>query len=119
MGTALRFRYGCIKLLIVLVQGSRDGEAKALAEQLDVLQESISEIISGSEASGSRGGETRDQLQSSGRRGCCSRQRLLEVLQEVVLPLFVVLLGVGFSVAALYVSLASALWPASPESGRT
>ena len=31
--------------------------------------------------------------------------------QEVVLPVVVAVLGVGFSVAALWVSLSTALWP--------
>ena len=35
-----------------------------------------------------------------------------EVVQEVAVPIIVVVLGVGFSVAALWVSLSTALWPA-------
>lgn len=38
-------------------------------------------------------------------------RKLRESLEEVVLPVAVVLLGVGFSVAALWVSLSQALWP--------
>ena len=42
------------------------------------------------------------------RRGTCGWR---EVGQEVVLPIIVAVLGVGFSVAALWVSLSTALWP--------
>ena len=42
------------------------------------------------------------------------RQRCGECVSEVLLPVIVVLLGVGFSLAALWVSLSKVLWP-QPE----
>jgi hypothetical protein len=39
------------------------------------------------------------------------RQQYWECVSEVVLPVTVVVLGVGFSLAALWVSLAKMLWP--------
>ena len=52
-------------------------------------------------------GEAEVQVQVRGKKG-----GWMEVVQEVVVPVVVVVLGVGFSVAALWVSLSSALWPA-------
>ena len=104
-------------------QGTQEGEAKALAEQLEALQESIGDIMNGVEppCSTSEEGQGRDQSRSP--RGDGSRlsfTKARECLEELVLPVLVVVLGVGFSLAALYVSLASAIWPdMSPEPDRT
>ena len=105
-------------------QGTQEGEAKALAEQLEALQDSIGDIMNGVEAPCSTSEEERGRDQSRSPRGDGSSRlsfrRAKECLEEVVLPVLVVVLGVGFSLAALYVSLVSAIWPdMSPEPDRT
>ncbi len=95
-----------------LLQGSAAGDAKSLQEQLEVLQESIGDIRNREEASCSTSEEGRARypvLRHGG--GGFSLRKACEVVQEVVLPVFVVVLGVGFSLAALYVAMASAIWP--------
>ena len=115
------YLYTRVDLPEVLLQGHTEGDAKSLEEQLEVLQESIGNIRSGGEASCSTSEEGRVQDQGLQCRG--GRERLrnaCEVVQEVVLPVFVVVLGVGFSLAALYVALAAAIWPdMSPNPDRT
>ncbi len=56
---------------------------------------------------GGPGSSAQTEVQSSRRTG-----GWLELFHEVVVPIIVVVLGVGFSVAALWVSLSTALWPA-------
>ena len=105
------------------LQGTQEGEAKALAEQLEALQDSIGDIMNGVEPPCSTSEEEMERDQSSSARVPGSRLSLgkaREGLEEVVLPVLVVVLGVGFSLAALYVSLVSAIWPdMSPEPDRT
>lgn len=86
-----------------------------------MLQESIGDIRSGGEASCSTSEEGRVRNQGHQCRGGRGRlERFREVVQELVLPVVVVVLGVGFSLAALYVALASAIWPdMSPNPDRT
>ncbi len=104
-------------------QGTQEGEAKALAEQLEALQDSIGDIMNGVEAPCSASEEGQGRAQSGSPRRDSSRlsfRKAKECLEELVLPMLVVVLGVGFSLAALYVSLASAIWPdMSPEPDRT
>ncbi|CAK0750260.1 hypothetical protein CVIRNUC_001976 [Coccomyxa viridis] len=106
-----------------LLQGTQEGEAKALAEQLEALQDSIGDIMNGVEAPCSASEEGQGRAQSGSPRRDSSRlsfRKAKECLEELVLPMLVVVLGVGFSLAALYVSLASAIWPdMSPEPDRT
>ena len=104
------------------LQGSAEGDAKSLQEQLEVLHESIGEIRNGEEASCSTSeeGRARYPVLRHSRGGRFSLSNALEVVQEVVLPVCVVVLGVGFSLAALYVAMASAIWPdMSPNPDRT
>jgi len=97
-----------------LAQGSAEGDAKSLAEQLEVLQESIGGIRDEIEAEASC--STREECKAGvyapqGRESGVNLRKVWEIVREVVLPILVVVLGVGFSVAALYVALASAIWP--------
>ena len=99
-------------LPVSLLQGAAEGDAKSLQEQLEVLQESIGDIRNEGAAlcSTSEEGRGREQsLQHQG--GTVSLRKAREIVQEVVLPVLVVVSGVGFSLAALYVALASAIWP--------
>lgn len=57
------------------------------------------------------GGQARQQSGSCRGRRWQVLRSCRETLQEVVLPVAVAVLGVGFSVAALWVSLVAALWP--------
>ena len=100
----------------LLGQASAEGDAKSLEEQLEVLHESIGDIRNGVEASCSTSEEERGPDQGAQRRRSrISLRKACELVQEVVLPVCVVVLGVGFSLAALYVALASALWPDKPS----
>ena len=86
-----------------------------------MLQESIGDIRNEGAAlrstSEEGGGREQDSQCRGGRVGL---RKACEIVQEVVLPVLVVVLGVGFSLAALYVALASAIWPdMSTNPGRT
>lgn len=71
-------------------------------------------MMSAGEASCSTSKEEEGRCQAShSRQQSLSLQKAAELVQEVVLPILVVVLGVGFSLAALYVSLSSAIWPDS------
>ena len=81
-----------------------------------MLHESIGDIRNGVEASCSNSEEERGPDHGGQRRRSgISLRKACELVQEVVLPVCVVVLGVGFSLAALYVALASAIWPDRPS----
>ena len=94
------------------------GEAEDVLPALD----SCGEECRGTERGVEGGAEVSNALlvEHSGRaqrqcRGAATRrdrwQRMRECVSEVVVPVVVVLLGVGFSVAALWVAFAKAVWP--------
>lgn len=57
-----------------------------------------------------------DETSAASEREVRGREgKWLELFNEVVAPVVVVVLGVGFSLAALWVSLSAALWPAPSD----